>query len=84
VKEVKLENESDVTIWEYARDNNFCIFTFDADFIDISNLRGSPPKIIWLRIGNTSTYEISNRIREEADSISEFLNNSELAFLEIC
>jgi predicted nuclease of predicted toxin-antitoxin system len=63
--------------------NNFAIVTFDADFIDISNLRGYPPKIIWLRIGNTSTKNIADRIRAEQNSIEEFLRNSESAFLEI-
>ena len=32
VKELGLENTSDIEIWEYAKINNFVIVTFDADF----------------------------------------------------
>lgn len=50
-----LENKSDREILEYAKDNNYSIVTFDADFYDLTVLNGHPPKIIWLRLGNTST-----------------------------
>ncbi len=32
VKEVGLENSTDMQIWEYAKVNHFTIVTFDADF----------------------------------------------------
>ena len=83
VHDLDVDNPHDFVIWEFAKVNNFAIVTFDGDFIDISNLRGFPPKIIWLRIGNTSTKNIADRIRAEQISIEEFLRNSESAFLEI-
>lgn len=83
VHELGYDNPHDIEIWKYAKSNNFNIVTFDSDFIDLSNLRGFPPKIIWLRIGNTSTKNIADRIRAEQRSIVEFLSNSESAFLEI-
>lgn len=81
VQALGYNNPHDIQIWEYAKSNNFSIVTFDADFIDLSNLKGFPPKIIWLRIGNTSTKNIAARIRAEQRSIVEFLSNSESAFL---
>jgi|SRR6478735_8336036 len=83
VRELHLENSADISIWEYARKNNFCIVTFDSDFIDLSALKGFPPKIIWLRIGNTSTDIIAEKLRSEHRNILEFLSNSDTAFLEI-
>ena len=83
VQELEYDNPHDIEIWKFAKSNNFSIVTFDADFIDLSNLRGYPPKIIWLRIGNTSTINIADRIRAEQGHIKEFLRNSENAFLEI-
>lgn len=77
------ENSSDIEIWEYAKNNGYSIVTFDSDFIDITNLKGFPPKIIWLRIGNTSTEEIATILIENRSRIKEFLENQELAFLEI-
>ncbi len=83
VRETGLVNPHDIQIWEYAKKHDCTIVTFDSDFIDISNLRGYPPKIIWLKTGNTSTRNIANRIRAEQMSILEFLNKTENAFLEI-
>lgn len=83
VHDLEYHNPHDLDIWKFAKLNNYVIITFDAGFVDISNLRGYPPKIIWLRIGNTSTKNIADRIRAEQRSIMEFLSNSESAFLEI-
>ena len=83
VSDLDLQSSTDLAIWEFARKNDFCIVTFDSDFIDISTLRGFPPKIIWLRIGNTSTESIAERLRAEQASINDFLSNNEIAFLEI-
>jgi predicted nuclease of predicted toxin-antitoxin system len=83
VRDLWSDNPHDLDIWKYAKANNFSIVTFDSDFMDISNLMGFPPKIIWLRIGNTSTRNIAEKIRQEQIIIIEFLNNSENAFLEI-
>lgn len=83
IRSLGLENSNDLQIWEYARKNNFTIVTFDADFIDLTNLKGFPPKIIWLRIGNTSTENLAKIINENHFKIGEFIENPELAFLEI-
>ncbi|MBE9207214.1 DUF5615 family PIN-like protein [Nostoc sp. LEGE 06077] len=48
----ELQERTDTEIWEFAKSNNFCIFTQDADFFERSRLYGSPPKVIWLRCGN--------------------------------
>jgi predicted nuclease of predicted toxin-antitoxin system len=39
-----LVDASDLEIWSYAKNNNYTIVTFDADFIDLANLKGSPPE----------------------------------------
>jgi predicted nuclease of predicted toxin-antitoxin system len=40
-----LTDAKDVEIWQWAKRNNCCIVTFDADFLDILTLRGFPPKV---------------------------------------
>jgi predicted nuclease of predicted toxin-antitoxin system len=62
LSDLRLEGASDFEIWEFAKINNYCIVTFDFDFIDLSTLKGFPPKIIWLRVGNTTTGKIAERI----------------------
>ena len=48
VFDCKLTDCEDLEIWKFAKENDFVIVTFDADFYDISILNGHPPKIIWL------------------------------------
>jgi predicted nuclease of predicted toxin-antitoxin system len=38
---------------EFAKQQGLTIVTFDSDFYDLVTLLGNPPKVIWLRIGNT-------------------------------
>ena len=83
LSDLRLDNYTDIAIWEFARANNYCIVTFDFDFIDISTLRGFPPKIILLRMGNTSTEKIISRILTDSKLISNFLISEDTAFLEI-
>lgn len=86
VRELGLENYSDRQIWNYAKGNNYSIVTFDADFYDLSNLYGYPPRIIWLRTGNRRTNDIAELLISRSDIIREFLTNplyKELACLEI-
>jgi len=86
VREVGLENSKDVNIWQYARDNGFVMVTFDADFYDISLIKGTPPKIIWLRTGNLTSSNIERVLRENAESIIAFSTlkqNEQLTCLKI-
>jgi predicted nuclease of predicted toxin-antitoxin system len=37
IKELGLENNTDYHIWKFAKDNNYTIVTFDADFFELSS-----------------------------------------------
>ena len=81
VRQLGIENYSDVEIWEFAKENEFSIVTFDADFFDLSNLKGHPPKIIWLRFGNTKTDFLADIINSKNSIIKDFISSD--AYLEI-
>lgn len=86
VRALKLENYSDWEIWNYAKENNYTIVTFDADFFDLSNLKGHPPKIIWLRFGNTKTEYLAEVLNSKNTIIKDFIYSdaySEIACLEL-
>jgi predicted nuclease of predicted toxin-antitoxin system len=86
VRELGLENKKDSFIWSYAKDNGYCIVTFDGDFYDLGLIKGSSPKVIWLRLGNTSTLNIEKILRKNIDLIKTFLtdpNYKEIGCLEI-
>jgi len=57
------------------------IVSKDEDFHQMSFLHGSPPKVIWLNVGNCSTSEIEALLREKAEMISEFSEDDQGSFL---
>ena len=83
IKQLDLVDAADLEVWGYAKRNNYSIITFDSDFIELSNLKGFPPKIIWLRFGNSSNLKIANKLIAKSAQIMEFVMSAELAFLEI-
>jgi predicted nuclease of predicted toxin-antitoxin system len=86
VRDLGLENSKDSFLWNYAKENNYCIVTFDGDFYDLGLVRGSSPKVIWLRLANTSTQNIEIVLRKNYDLIKIFLtdlNYKEIGCLEI-
>ena len=86
VKEMGLYDKSDIDIWEYAKAEGYTIVTFDTDFYDYANLYGHPPKIIWLRVGNTSTDKLAEFLLRKSDIIRSFIENIEyrdIACLEL-
>jgi predicted nuclease of predicted toxin-antitoxin system len=79
----QMAESSDTEIWEFAKNNNFCIVTQDADFAEKSRLYGSPPKVIWLRCGNVKTSTVELILRSGIEAIQELLSNSSLDCLEL-
>ncbi|HMS08592.1 MAG TPA: DUF5615 family PIN-like protein [Pyrinomonadaceae bacterium] len=78
-----LGTASDPTIWEYARVNDLIIVTKDADFGDISVLRGFPPKVIWIRRGNCKTSAIGAILMENRDAIANLVSDAEAGMLTL-
>jgi predicted nuclease of predicted toxin-antitoxin system len=74
---------SDAIIWQYAKDNDYQLVTFDEDFVELQNLQGYPPKIIWLRMGNVSTQEIANRLTQLEATLTKFITDKDSGVLEI-
>ena len=81
VREVGLNNSSDKEIWNYAKQNGFTIVTFDTDFSDLSSYYGYPPKVIWLRTGNTSTANLVKVILDKQELIHQYLNSESFKYL---
>jgi len=77
VSDCGLLNSEDPSIWEYARQNNYAIVSFDSDFYDISIINGHPPKIIWIRTGNLTTEEIAHLLLDRKLIIDRFLTSHE-------
>jgi predicted nuclease of predicted toxin-antitoxin system len=78
-----MDREPDAAIWEYARSNGYVIVTKDADFADMSVLRGHPPKVIWVRIGNCTTQQIEDLFRDQQEMINAFETDQTIGLLEL-
>lgn len=74
---------SDKQIFDYAKAKNLSIVTQDQDFYDLQILYGYPPKIILLRIGNTSTQNILAKLQEKKSELTQFLSNPDFGLIEI-
>ena len=73
VRELGLENATDNEIFEYAKKNGYSIVTFDSDFCDLNILKGFPPKIIWIRTGNTTTKNLETILKNKHELIKSFM-----------
>lgn len=86
VKNLNLQNASDHEIWQFSKEQDFTIVTFDADFYNISQIKGFPPKIIWLRTGNLTSKAIAKLLIQNRVIINDFIHHKdfeEIACLEI-
>ncbi|RNL55133.1 DUF5615 family PIN-like protein [Pedobacter jejuensis] len=83
IRRLRLEDKSDKEIWTFAGKNDYVIVTFDADFYEFSNLYGHPPKIIWLRFGNNTTFGIAEVLIKKKQLINDFIEQDEFSCLEI-
>lgn len=77
------DTADDIIIWSFARDNDYTIVTKDPDFNDVTTLRGAPPKVVWLRIGNSTTDRVEQILRLHARVITSFITQSSDSILEI-
>ena len=72
VESAGLDRASDDEVWEHARLNGFAIVSKDEDYSELSALRGVPPKVLWLQLGNCTTTEIEDAIRARFTDIEAF------------
>lgn len=74
---------NDPQIWRFARTYDFVIVSKDRDLAELAVLRGAPPKVIWLRMGNCRTPAIEQALRARYTAIEELVRDSEKVVLEI-
>jgi len=83
VRLLGMDQQNDLSLWRFARDQGFVVVTQDADFEWLSQLHGFPPKIIWLRCGNTATANIRRILETNYELILAFEADDLLACLEL-
>jgi predicted nuclease of predicted toxin-antitoxin system len=74
---------SDTEIWLYALNHELIIVTNDEDFLNFSNLRGFPPKIVLLRTGNQSSNFIEDLLIAHKEDVRSLVDSDEYGVLEL-
>jgi predicted nuclease of predicted toxin-antitoxin system len=77
LRDCGLRGMSDAEVWRYAVENGFAIVSKDSDFARRSFLEGSPPKVIWLRIGNCTTTRVDFVLRNAVERAEAFESSEE-------
>lgn len=83
VRQVGLLGADDLHVWNYAAENGFLLVSKDTDFYERSLVYGAPPKIIWLRIGNSSVNETITFLRSQYIVIRHFSEDLTSTFLPL-
>lgn len=81
VQTVGLDCADDDRVWDYARLNGYTIVTKDEDYNNLSVLRGCPPKVIWLQLGNCTTAQVEAVFRTRYADIEAFDRDPSLGTL---
>ncbi len=77
IRELGLKGRTDEEIWDYAKANGFAIVSKDQDFYQRTLLYGSPPKFVWLCLGNCTRAELLALIQRHEQDMLEFETSPE-------
>jgi predicted nuclease of predicted toxin-antitoxin system len=83
IRELGRGGASDEDVWQLAVEHHCVLVTKDEDFHRLSVLRGGPPKVVWIRLGNCTTADIANLLLEHRADIHRFVDQDEATFLEL-
>jgi predicted nuclease of predicted toxin-antitoxin system len=81
VAPLRLLGASDDEIWRYAAAHSLCIVNKVDDFRQRVLLEGTPPKVLWLSLGNASTNLIAAILNARAEAIRLFLKDQQTGLL---
>jgi predicted nuclease of predicted toxin-antitoxin system len=76
VRDVGLAGDDDERIWALAKTEGFVIVTKDNDFLARALVRGHPPQVIQICLGNASTKQIADLLEARMDDIERFVAES--------
>ncbi len=73
VSSLGLDRAPDAVVWKAALDGGFVLVSKDADFPEMAAVRGTPPRVLWLRHGNASTQDTEALLRASAGTVEAFI-----------
>jgi predicted nuclease of predicted toxin-antitoxin system len=76
VRDVGLTGDDDERSWRLAKDEGFTIVTKDNDFLAGALVRGHPPQVVQVCLGNASTRQIASLLQARFDDVERFVMES--------
>ena len=64
---------SDGVVRDAAAAGGYVLVTKDENLQRLSVLRGPPPKVVWVRLGNCATADVARLLRLRAGDIARFV-----------
>lgn len=83
VSTLGLDRASDEEVFAYAKEHGYTVVSKDADFAELSQSKGAPPKILRLRLGNCTTDRIEQALRSRHQAIQSLEKDPETDVLEL-
>lgn len=83
VRDVGMAAASDPVVWAYAAREGLVIVSKDTDFQQRAVLRGHPPKVVWVRMGNCSTADVEVLLRTRLADLVAFEADPAASFLAL-
>ena len=81
VRQHGMASAADPAVWSFALQQGYTIVSKDEDFHHLSFLRGSPPKVIGIGLGNCSTSAVEIVLRSSLVTIQSFIADPTASFL---
>ena len=80
---LNLGRTNDPQLWLIAKAHGYVFVSKDRDVAELAILRGAPPKVIWLRMGNCTTAAIERKLRTRIEEIMAFAHDPHQVVFEL-
>jgi predicted nuclease of predicted toxin-antitoxin system len=83
LRNLGLVGADDAVIWQAAAAQGFTLVSKDDDFLELAILRGAPPKVVAIGLGNCRTAEVAALLRSAKDRMERFAQDPNASLLEL-
>ncbi|MBL9185948.1 MAG: DUF5615 family PIN-like protein [Opitutaceae bacterium] len=83
LRDLGLTGADDSVIWQTAAAQGFVLVSKDDDFLELAILRGAPPKVVAIGLGNCRTAEVAALLRSARAQMERFARDPHASLLEL-
>ncbi len=83
VRVLGIVGADDAVVWAAAAQQGLVLVTKDDDFRELSILRGAPPKVVVIGLGNCRTSAVAGLLVAEKHKLEQFERDASASLLEL-